>query len=139
MLSLSLSLLGLCLSPGLTSAGVTTSTAAITNQTFDYIVVGGGLTGTTVAARLAEDPSVTVLVIEAGQDNRRDPRVYDIYKSVEFFNSTLNWAWPADQGRIINGSVDSFTLRLYLSLRTSTGEELWAADVSPVPDLRRPD
>jgi hypothetical protein len=36
------------------------------DQTFDYIVVGGGTGGLTMAKRLAEDPSVTVAVIEAG-------------------------------------------------------------------------
>jgi choline dehydrogenase-like flavoprotein len=36
------------------------------NQTFDYIVLGGGTAGLTIAKRLAEDPSVTVAVIEAG-------------------------------------------------------------------------
>ena len=107
MFPLSQIFLGLCLSTRLALAGVTTSTVAVTNQTFDYIVVGGGLTGTTVAARLAEDPSVTVLLIEAGQDNRLDPRVYDIYNYDELFNhSNLNWAWPADQGREIPRSVD---------------------------------
>ena len=36
------------------------------NQTFDYIVLGGGTGGLAIAKRLAEDPSVTVAVIEAG-------------------------------------------------------------------------
>jgi hypothetical protein len=36
------------------------------NQTFDYIVLGGGTAGLTIAKRLAEDPSVAVAVIEAG-------------------------------------------------------------------------
>ncbi|GME32268.1 GMC oxidoreductase [Neofusicoccum parvum] len=36
------------------------------NATYDYVVVGGGNAGLTVAARLAEDPSVSVAVIEAG-------------------------------------------------------------------------
>lgn len=36
------------------------------NQSFDYIVLGGGTAGLTIAKRLAEDPSVTVAVIESG-------------------------------------------------------------------------
>jgi choline dehydrogenase-like flavoprotein len=36
-------------------------------QAFDFIVVGGGTTGCVVAGRLAENPKVTVLVIEAGR------------------------------------------------------------------------
>jgi len=43
------------------------------NATYDYVVVGGGTAGLTIAARLAEDPDVSVAVIEAGgfyqQDN----------------------------------------------------------------------
>lgn len=36
------------------------------NATFDYVVVGGGTAGLTVATRLAEDPTVSVAVVEAG-------------------------------------------------------------------------
>ncbi|KXT17163.1 hypothetical protein AC579_357 [Pseudocercospora musae] len=36
------------------------------NQTYDYIVVGGGTAGLTVANRLSENPDVSVLVVEYG-------------------------------------------------------------------------
>lgn len=37
-----------------------------TNATFDYVVVGGGTAGLTIATRLASDPAISVAVIEAG-------------------------------------------------------------------------
>ena len=36
------------------------------NATFDYVVVGGGTAGITIASRLAADPTITVAIIEAG-------------------------------------------------------------------------
>ena len=36
------------------------------DATFDYVIVGGGTAGLTIANRLSEDPDVQVAVIEAG-------------------------------------------------------------------------
>lgn len=36
------------------------------DATFDYVVVGGGTAGLTIASRLSEDSGTTVAVIEAG-------------------------------------------------------------------------
>ena len=49
---------------------ITTDPTTATQDSYDYIVVGGGTSGLAVAARLSEDSSKTVLVIEAGGDAR---------------------------------------------------------------------
>lgn len=49
-------------SPGATSGS--RANADINGQTFDYIVVGGGLTGLVVANRLSEDRDSEYLVLQ---------------------------------------------------------------------------
>ncbi|MEM7545789.1 MAG: GMC family oxidoreductase N-terminal domain-containing protein [Pseudomonadota bacterium] len=39
-------------------------------MTFDYVILGGGSAGCTLAARLSEDPDTTVCLIEAGGEGR---------------------------------------------------------------------
>ncbi|OBZ79543.1 Glucose oxidase [Grifola frondosa] len=82
---------------------VISSPEVVSNHTFDYIVVGGGLAGITVAARLSETPSISVLLIEAGGDDRNNPEIYDIFEFGQALNGPLDWSWQADQQKIIHG------------------------------------
>lgn len=51
------------------------SVSGLDASQFDFIVVGGGLSGLVVATRLTEDENVRVLVLEAGADKSEDLRV----------------------------------------------------------------
>jgi choline dehydrogenase len=113
------------------ASGVTSSGSVASSQTFDYIVVGGGLAGTTVAARLAENASHTILLIEAGGDNRTNPLVYDIYEYGQAFNTSLVWNWKTDLGKEMIGyaisSLEPRTLvtrSFLLAVRRLVGELL---------------
>ena len=64
--------------------------------------VGGGLGGFAVAGRLSEDPSVTVLLLEAGNDDRDNPDIYDIY-NFGSANGSLVWNWKTDLNKTIQG------------------------------------
>ncbi|KAJ7062173.1 hypothetical protein C8F01DRAFT_126103 [Mycena amicta] len=57
----------------------------------------------TIASRLSENPAITVLLIEAGQDDRTNPEVYDLYDYSQAFGGPMDWAWKAEQGKVIHG------------------------------------
>jgi hypothetical protein len=44
----------------------------LTTREFDYVICGGGTAGLVIAARLTEDPNVTVAVLEAGGNGLGD-------------------------------------------------------------------
>ncbi|PTB70529.1 GMC oxidoreductase [Trichoderma citrinoviride] len=79
-----------------------------TVDVFDYIIIGGGTAGLTVANRLTEDADIRVLVIEAGQDRTKDPLVQipglvvGMYGKPEYDWNLRSTPQPGLNNRIIN-------------------------------------
>lgn len=63
-------------------------------QEFDFIVVGGGTAGNVVAGRLAENPNVSILVVEAGIANPLDvPAIATPSQAFSLRGSKHDWAY----------------------------------------------
>ncbi|KAF4605906.1 hypothetical protein EYR40_004698 [Pleurotus pulmonarius] len=74
-----------------------------TSPTYDYVIIGGGTAGLAVANRLSEDPSVTVLVIEAGPNAEHLPEVFipGLFGSGKAL-TTLNWGYATTPQPALN-------------------------------------
>jgi choline dehydrogenase len=69
---------------------------------YDYVIVGAGSAGCVLANRLSEDPSIKVLLLEAGESDKRK----EIHIPVAFgklFRTSCDWAfYTQEQGRLGN-------------------------------------
>ncbi|CAF3493742.1 unnamed protein product [Fusarium graminearum] len=75
---------------------------AVPETTYDFIVCGGGTSGCVVAARLAEDPNVKVLVIEAGQHNENLENVHMVGGWSQNFDKETDWNVISTHGTGVN-------------------------------------
>ena len=69
-------------------------TGGLPSGEFDYIIVGGGLAGSVLAARLSEDPSKRVLVIETGTASPNNLFIRISGAILKLFrNPQFDWCW----------------------------------------------
>lgn len=99
-----------------TGIRITQNPIEVVNKTFSYIVVGGGTAGLAVASRLAENPRISILVIEAGPDAQNDSLVNDPANANVAFPKVYNWFYNTTaqsaggriltmaQGKVLGGS-----------------------------------
>lgn len=79
--------------------------AAVDEHIFDYIIVGGGLTGLTAAARLTEVPNISVLVIESGfWESERSADIYDLTHYGRVFETAIDYEFTTEIQAIDNRS-----------------------------------
>jgi hypothetical protein len=63
------------------------------NLTYDYIVIGGGSAGMTVASRLSEDEHVSVLIIESGSHFGDNPNFFVPPHWINLLHTNHDWAY----------------------------------------------
>lgn len=95
------------LAVGVRATAVTNDTSVAANRTFDYVIVGAGLTGITVGNKLSEE-GFSTLVIEAGPDPRWNHQIYDAEDRVQH-DPYCNWLYPVhdEDGSLLPWTIDS--------------------------------
>ncbi|KAI9654952.1 MAG: hypothetical protein M1821_005705 [Bathelium mastoideum] len=87
------------------------------NQSFDYVIIGGGTAGLAVANRLSENPSVTVAVIEAGTfyelDNGNVSQIplddaIGTDKTMRNYNPLVDWGFETTPQKGVNNAVSHY-------------------------------
>jgi choline dehydrogenase len=73
------------------------------NAKFDYIVVGAGSAGAVLASRLSEDPSVRVLLLEAGPKDSSFWIHLPIGYGKTMWSTKYNWCFHTDPDPNMNG------------------------------------
>jgi len=74
-------------------------------DTFDFVVVGGGSGGCTVAGRLSEDPNTSVAVLDAGGKNDNWVVTTPFALVLMVAGNVNNWAFNTVPQKALNGRI----------------------------------
>ncbi|RMZ02909.1 hypothetical protein D0860_07024 [Hortaea werneckii] len=80
--------------------------AAKGHYDYDLIIVGAGTAGCVIANRLSEDPNLSILVLEAGEDRSNDEQVYAPgLAGSALGDSHFDWQYVSQPERQLNNRV----------------------------------
>jgi choline dehydrogenase-like flavoprotein len=91
----------------------------------DYLVVGGGTAGCIVAARLSEDPGITVTVIEPGPSDEHEPRARDIRRWAEMLESEYDLDYRSIAQQRGNSHIRQARMRILGGCSTANTMITW--------------
>src|SRR5262249_5037849 len=91
----------------------------------DFVVCGSGVSGSVVARRLAENPDVSVLLLEAGGDDDV-PSVMDPRQFFSNLGTERDWQFQAEPNPWLNGRALSLNMGQILGGGSSINGLIWA-------------